>query len=139
MATLFQLVYISTAREHLDPLACQAIVEEARERNEQMHITGLLLFNGKRFLQALEGEEADVRNVYRLIETDPRHHGLVIIGETPLEKREFGQWSMAFAQGSTDDLPGKVDAFLGDAGTSTRDLFMTSAKLYRGASIGLGL
>jgi hypothetical protein len=139
MATLFQLVYISTAREDLAPDACQSIVEEARGRNAGLQITGLLLFNGKRFLQALEGEEADVRNVYRLIEADPRHHGLVIIGETPLEKREFSQWSMAFAQGRTDDLPGKVDAFLGDAGTSTRDLFMTSAKLYRGASTGLEL
>lgn len=152
MDTLFQLIYISTARAGVGREDCEAILQEARATNARRDITGLLIFNSRRFLQVLEGPESDVRAVYAHIEVDPRHHGLVIVGEKYLDSREFGQWAMAFDDdpgsddrgdddSGVDDTGGngrgrslleKVDALLDRASPSTRALFQTSAKLYRG-------
>jgi hypothetical protein len=133
MASIFQLTYISTAREGVGLPECQDILEEARAGNALNGVTGLLLFNSRRFVQVLEGEEQAVRATYALIEQDPRHFGLVVVGEEYVEAHQFGQWAMAFddGTGSEKDLSAKVDAMLDKAGPSTRALFQTSAKLYR--------
>jgi hypothetical protein len=133
MTDIFQLTYISTAIPDIDIATCDDILRSARETNARRDVTGLLLFNSKRFVQVLEGREADVRAIYAEIENDPRHYGLVVIGENYRTEREFGSWSMAFDNGSGTDgaLPDKVTALLEKAGPSTRSLFQTSAKLYR--------
>ena len=133
MNSLFQLTYISTAREGVDAQACRAILEEARPRNTERGVTGLLLYNGKRFVQVLEGREEDVRDIYAMIEDDPRHHGLVIVGEEYVPEREFEQWAMAYDDGTGDGsvLAADVTLLLDRAGPSTRALFETSAQLYR--------
>ncbi|CAN5128097.1 hypothetical protein BH10PSE12_BH10PSE12_12170 [soil metagenome] len=131
MAALFQLIYISTAREGLGVGDCRAILDEARNGNARLNITGLLLFNSKRFVQVLEGAEGDVRAIYARIEADRRHHGLVVVGESSLEEREFGQWAMAFDDGESGTLSEQVETLLDRSGASTRALFTTSAKLYR--------
>ena len=56
---LSQYLYISTAptlpREEVD-----AILAASARNNPERGITGLLLFNGRNFLQLLEGEESAV-------------------------------------------------------------------------------
>lgn len=133
MTGVFQLTYISTAREGVSIAECEAILAEARDRNAGHDVTGLLLFNSRRFVQVLEGTEDAVKGIYALIQRDPRHHGLVIVGEEYVTERQFGQWAMAFDDGTGDDghLPEQVDRLLDRAGPSTRALFQTSAKLYR--------
>lgn len=133
MDQIFQLTYISTAQEWVGQAECEAILQEARERNALSDVTGLLLFNGKRFLQVLEGAEEDVRAIYALIEKDPRHHGLVVVGDNFAAEREFGGWGMAFDNGGGDSesLAAQVSLMLERAGPSTRALFQTSAQLYR--------
>jgi hypothetical protein len=133
MTGIFQLTYISTARDGVGVAECEAILSEARGRNAGHDVTGLLLFNSRRFVQVLEGSEENVREIYALIQSDPRHHGLVIVGEEYVTDRQFGQWAMAFDDGTGDDgrLPEQVDRLLDRAGPSTRALFQTSAKLYR--------
>ena len=133
MTSLFHLTYISTAHEDVDVAACAAILEEARRRNAEGDVTGLLLYNGKRFLQVLEGSEPAVRETFARIEADPRHHALVVVGEGTVAEREFGGWAMAYDDGAGDSasLTAQVVTLLDRAGPSTRALFETSAQLYR--------
>lgn len=133
MTALFQLTYISTAREDVGVVECESILEAARSRNADRGVTGLLLYNGKRFLQVLEGGEQAVRDIYALIEQDPRHHALVVVGEGATPEREFSGWAMAFDDGTDDSssMATKVVGLLDRAGPSTRALFETSAQLYR--------
>lgn len=93
---VFQLRYISTLAEGVRADEVPKILDTARRINRQNRITGLLLFNGERFLQLLEGEEAAVRATFERIAADPRHRGVAILGMTTGDRRAFADWDMAY-------------------------------------------
>ncbi len=58
-----QIVYISKATTGLERKDVEDILESARDKNQGLDITGFLLFNGKSFVQLLEGAPEDVSNL----------------------------------------------------------------------------
>jgi hypothetical protein len=67
---MIQLTYISSAVRGLDELAVNDILKASRNNNASVGVTGLLLYNGRRFLQVLEGMKHVLRpptNASRLI------------------------------------------------------------------------
>jgi hypothetical protein len=57
----------------------------------------MLLYTDGSFLQALEGDEAVVRDLYATIAGDDRHQQVTLIIEFPVETRSFSDWSMGLA------------------------------------------
>jgi len=100
---LLQILYISTVspKETVD---LNAILTVARRNNKALDITGLLMFNGKRFLQVIEGPTASVEQTFARIQRDSRHRAHVVLSRKAVDRREFGDWSMAFRDGAKDDL-----------------------------------
>jgi hypothetical protein len=92
---MFRLLYISTVRKDFDHRLLEDILAKSRRANRANGLTGLLLFDGNRFLQYLEGDETVVRAVYGKIKNDPRHFAVVTLRESSGEKRQFSQWDMA--------------------------------------------
>lgn len=88
-----QYVYVSTA-EQLDPDDIAAILESCQRNNARRGVTGLLLYNGRNFLQLLEGEADDLEWVMRRIEQDPRHHGISRLHDEPAAERACPDWLM---------------------------------------------
>ncbi|MFN9633209.1 MAG: BLUF domain-containing protein [Erythrobacteraceae bacterium] len=90
---LSQYLYISTAptlpREEVD-----AILATSAHNNPARGITGLLLFNGRNFLQLLEGEEAEVAGLMERITADPRHSGVSVLDRRVIEARACPDWAM---------------------------------------------
>lgn len=101
---MHQLVYISTATKVAD-LEVDHILAQSRRNNRRDQITGLLLYNGQRFLQVLEGPEALVEITYERIRTDLRHRAPVLLSAKTVDERQFGQWDMA----SERTMAGGVD------------------------------
>lgn len=93
---LVAIVYSSDAVGHVDDRQLTALLEQARAKNATLEITGILIYRGERFIQYLEGPEADVRNVYRAICDDPRHEHLRLLFDGPLETRRFSDWTMGY-------------------------------------------
>ncbi len=91
---LYQLTYISTARATLILADVEGILQTSRRRNALNGVTGLLIFDGKRFLQALEGSLEAVEATFSRIAVDQRHRGLVKLSSRHVDAREFGNWSM---------------------------------------------
>ncbi|RZA15110.1 MAG: BLUF domain-containing protein, partial [Proteobacteria bacterium] len=89
-----QLTYISTARPTLLLSDVEGILTTSRRRNALAQVTGLLIFDGKRFLQALEGSLEEVETTFSRIALDPRHRAIVKLSSRATDKREFGNWSM---------------------------------------------
>jgi len=58
-----QIVYISKATTGLERKDVEDILESARDKNQGLDITSFLLFNGKSFVQLLEGAPEDVSNL----------------------------------------------------------------------------
>lgn len=93
---MIQLCYISTMRSGVDAASVKEILSTSRRNNGRCRVTGLLLFNGKRFLQVLEGVPTEVETTYSRILKDPRHYAVVKLSERTIEEREFGSWDMDF-------------------------------------------
>jgi hypothetical protein len=85
----FQLGYVSTAVEQMLREDLLAILEVSRRTNRDNGVTGLLMFDGKDFLQVLEGDEAAVRETYGRIAQDERHRDLNVLFEEQVDSAQF--------------------------------------------------
>lgn len=92
----FQLGYISTAQPDLLPSETREILEISRLNNMREDITGILLFDGAKFFQILEGAEASVRRAFERICEDERHFSVVRILARKVPERDFPDWRMGF-------------------------------------------
>ena len=90
-----QLTYISTATSTMSDADISVILAVSRLNNAAAGITGLLLYDGRRFLQALEGEAALVDRTYQRIKADKRHRAVVLLSSNEVGERSFGNWAMA--------------------------------------------
>ena len=103
---LYHLTYLSRSLAPFSVPELTALLHQSRAHNRQTHITGLLLHTPDgRFLQILEGEEADVRQLYyQHILSDPRHHQCQVLEEGSCAERSFADWNMGFRVAQTQDL-----------------------------------
>jgi Sensors of blue-light using FAD len=88
------LTYTSRARLDLTDEDLGAIHQTARHLNALDGITGLLLFDGSRFLQIIEGAEEAIDNLVERLRMDPRHSAFEVRDERYVERRSFPDWSM---------------------------------------------
>lgn len=88
------LTYTSRARLDLGDEDLTAIHQSARHLNALDGITGLLLFDGSRFLQIVEGAEDAIDNLVERLRMDPRHSAFEVRDERYVERRSFPDWSM---------------------------------------------
>jgi hypothetical protein len=78
-------------------MSVREIVREARNKNEKREITGLLVFDGLRFCQYLEGPEDAVYSLSERIRKDNRHIELAIKEHGPLQGDRRFAWAMGYA------------------------------------------
>lgn len=60
-------------------------------------------------MQALEGEEQTVKNLFAKISLDDRHHGIIPLLQAPIAERQFPDFAMAFRDlnlAANQKLPG---------------------------------
>ena len=79
--TTFRLIYRSHSL--IDAAARRTglgeIFTTARRRNRGLGVTGALMLSDDAFVQALEGDEAVVRDLYAAIARDPRHDDVSLV------------------------------------------------------------
>jgi hypothetical protein len=101
----YQLVYVSKLAQDAPSECMPDIIRSARIKNPQRGLTGMLLFDGRRICQYLEGRLTDVVVMGGLIETDHRHTGFRVLHEGELAgPRLFSRWSMGYARIQNGDL-----------------------------------
>ncbi|HEX8623122.1 MAG TPA: BLUF domain-containing protein [Allosphingosinicella sp.] len=86
--------YTSRARLDLTDEDLADIHQTARHLNALEGVTGLLLFDGSRFLQIIEGGEAAIDNLVERLRRDPRHSAFEVRDERFVDSRSFEDWSM---------------------------------------------
>lgn len=94
---LYRLIYASECTPAFNSREVDALLEQARRNNGARDLTGLLVFDSRRFLQAVEGDRVVLSQLYGRLVADPRHDHLLILGMEPIEHRQFAQWKMGFA------------------------------------------
>lgn len=93
---IFHVIYVSTATEPLSTGQFREILNVARQRNDKLGLTGLLLYAHGRFMQVLEGPELAVREVFGSIQGDFRHKNIDTLRFEDKESRHFPDWRMGF-------------------------------------------
>lgn len=88
------LTYTSRARLDLGDEDLAAIHHTARHLNALDGISGLLLFDGSRFLQIIEGAEDAIDNLVERLRMDPRHSAFEVRDERHVDRPSFPDWSM---------------------------------------------
>jgi len=68
-------------------------------------VTGGLLFSEGCFAQVLEGPQDAVEAAFERIQCDARHCEVVVLQSGPITKRDFPDWSMAFAGADAASSP----------------------------------
>ena len=92
---LYRLIYVSdqTVDAPSDP---GSIADDSRLFNAQLHVTGVLWFDGTHFLQLLEGSKDAVNTVFRRIVNSRSHADIDIICFERADKRTYGDWAMSY-------------------------------------------
>ncbi len=91
-----ELIYVSLAEDNISTADIKSILETARVNNASKGITGLLCFDGNRFLQIIEGPKQNIKDLYLDIAQDKRHDHIELIHFEDIEERSFTRWQMAF-------------------------------------------
>lgn len=100
---LHYLIYLSSSSFLYTDEDIRDILDVSRKNNEELGITGLLLYHDGTILQILEGEEEVINSLYNVIALDPRHSNAYKIAGGALNHRQCNGWSMAFKQMSPAD------------------------------------
>jgi len=111
---LQELIYTSLSQTHSDVDDVKNILAASERNNAASSITGLLMFDGQRYVQILEGESERVTHLYNVISKDPRHQQLELLHIGGIPARAFDDWRMAYEslpQGLLDDLAEKMAVY----------------------------
>jgi hypothetical protein len=128
---LKSLAYTSRARLDLTNEDLHEIHRTARELNALDGITGLLAFDGSRFLQIIEGAEEGVDHLVARLRADRRHLAFEIREERFVDSRSFPDWSMELVLvsagylGARDEIGTKLPS---SVSADVRDVALRMAK-----------
>ena len=93
---MFYIIYASDATKTFTRSELLELLTKSRENNTKLGITGMLIYKAGSFMQVLEGEELVVQELYKKIQQDSRHTGIMVLDEGNQANREFNEWSMGF-------------------------------------------
>lgn len=122
---LTQLLYFSEVRD-LGQGGAVRLLEQARKKNNPLHLTGVLLFNQNHFLQCLEGSRENVTHIFSRIAIDDRHAHVTLMSVHDIDERDFPDWTMGYVS-STPTLKRALLRFFPTEEYSPQSLSSTSA------------
>ena len=93
---LVRLIYASTFGSRINLKEFENILDQSRENNRKLHITGALCYAPGNFLQCLEGPRDAVNLLYNRIVGDTRHTDVTLLSYEDIEERLFKDWTMAY-------------------------------------------
>jgi hypothetical protein len=120
------LVYVSLANQEMSDSHLKVVLKKAREKNEALNITGMLLYRDGFFMQALEGELNDIESLFETISKDERHRDVLLIYKKPITQRGFPDWTMGFNK-IGDEAVTTIEGFSNFLQRPTPDFFMHRA------------
>lgn len=117
-----QLIYASEINDSLSIDDLKLMFKQAARRNQDHGISGFIVFDGKYFLQIIEGDEVRVNKLYENIVNDKRHSNILLLGTKQNSQRDFKSWYLGYLDedkviqdyhkkqtGKTNFLPHQLD------------------------------
>ncbi len=130
--TIHQILYLSQLAANCNYDVFASICRASRHRNAQLSLTGVLLFDGQRFCQLLQGPVLDVKAMMADITLDRRHERTVTLFDGPAQADQVQRvWTAGYCDAQ------ELDVFDDEAGGITGITSITGIRGVRGdAAIG---
>lgn len=80
------------------------LLDDCREKNAKVEVTGMLLFRDNTFFQILEGDRTVIDAIFEKLTIDNRHTRVTKIIVEPIEERSFAEWTMGYSKITTKEL-----------------------------------
>jgi hypothetical protein len=106
-----RIIYSSQATHDVGPQELTELLSVARDLNQRVGLTGMLLYCGQSFLQALEGESEALEETYARIAADDRHTNLRLLMDAEVAAPLFPDWSMGFDHVDDEELAEELDGY----------------------------
>lgn len=106
---LHEVLYVSTLAPQSPIQVVAQIAIQARPANLAAGITGLLVFDGMRFCQQLEGPRKAVLALIECIREDDRHVDVEILHHAPLAERRFRRFSLGYVAVEEADVLARIE------------------------------
>jgi Sensors of blue-light using FAD len=114
-AQLYEAIYVSTIAPGLAISSVADIAGKSRIANQRQGITGLLIFDGMRYCQQLEGPQKQVLNLMEKIRHDQRHVNVEIIHHGELPSRRFKSFSLGYTTVADPEVLERLEKLDGQA------------------------
>jgi len=88
------IAYASEAVPGLDTDGLERMVQRSISHNQLAGVTGLLLFDGRRFLQYIEGPDDGLAVIYSRIIYSRLHTDVIELARGSVSQRRMPYWSM---------------------------------------------
>jgi hypothetical protein len=118
---LYEILYVSTLAADAPLSVVGDIAAHARIANAASDITGVLIFDGVRFCQQIEGKQKNVLALMERMYLDTRHCKVEVFHHGPLLERRVIHFSVAFADVDEVSVLEQLEQLDGQAGA---DAFM---------------
>lgn len=118
---MIYLVYASAAQQDMSESDLENLLAQSRVNNEKTGITGMMLYDGGKFIQAIEGNEDAIDALYEKIKKDKRNTDQIVIERTQVSERIFESWSMGYRRikaANRHEIDGYSDIFDSDLSSS---------------------
>ena len=113
---LYEALYVSTIAPDAPLSVVSEIAATSRTWNVAHDITGLLIFDGMRFCQQLEGRQKDVLALVERISNDTRHTHVTVFHHGAISERRFRSFALAFTNVDDIEVLGRLEQLDGQPG-----------------------
>ncbi|MBW1294223.1 BLUF domain-containing protein [Aquimarina litoralis] len=104
--------YVSTANRSLTLPKISELFEFVKTTNDNLNITGILMYSDGNFFQILEGEKALIKELFRKILIDPRHYDIIKIFDHEMEEPSFTKYNSDFLTINRKSKHSELEGFL---------------------------
>jgi hypothetical protein len=101
---MYHIVYMSRATRNLSTQELNDLCEHSADSNRKLRVTGLLVYDGHRYMQVIEGDADIVKGLMQRIACDNRHDHISYMADSPLKERAFAAWSLACVGFGPNDI-----------------------------------
>ncbi len=99
---LYEALYVSTIAPGVPITSVGTIASKSRIANQTRGITGVLIFDGMRYCQQLEGPREEVLALLERIRQDSRHSRMEVLHQGAIASRRFQSFGMGYT--TADDV-----------------------------------
>jgi hypothetical protein len=112
---LYELIYVSALSTGASVTAVPDISRAARLANPALGITGLLVFDGNRFCQQIEGSMRMVVELFERISNDARNDHVSLLHQGAITQRRYRHFNVGYPLLEAGDTLADIEALEGQA------------------------